>query len=100
MHNESGKPFITITGKHEERSEQHGFVSRQFSRRYILPDDVSVESVKCDLANNGVLTFFAPRKAIVVTNSRAIPFTQVQELVLFALQLDVHEYKPEEIYVS
>uniref|UniRef100_A0A0K8WH18 Protein lethal(2)essential for life n=1 Tax=Bactrocera latifrons TaxID=174628 RepID=A0A0K8WH18_BACLA len=29
--------FVLVEGKHEERQDEHGFVSRQFSRRYLLP---------------------------------------------------------------
>lgn len=29
--------FIIVEGKHEEKQDEHGFVSRQFQRRYMLP---------------------------------------------------------------
>lgn len=29
--------FVIVEGKHEEKQDEHGFVSRQFSRRYQLP---------------------------------------------------------------
>lgn len=31
--------FIVVEGKHEERQDEHGFVSRQFVRRYQLPGE-------------------------------------------------------------
>lgn len=29
--------FIIVEGKHEEKQDEHGFVARQFTRRYVLP---------------------------------------------------------------
>lgn len=29
--------YIVVEGKHEEKQDEHGFVARQFSRRYLLP---------------------------------------------------------------
>lgn len=29
--------FIIVEGKHEEKADEHGFVSRHFVRRYQLP---------------------------------------------------------------
>lgn len=33
--------FVVVEGKHEEKQDEHGFVSRQFSRRYNLPSEFS-----------------------------------------------------------
>uniref|UniRef100_A0A1E1WZQ9 Putative heat shock-related protein n=1 Tax=Amblyomma aureolatum TaxID=187763 RepID=A0A1E1WZQ9_9ACAR len=54
---------IEIHGKHEEKSDDRGcYVKREFTRRYILPEDVDPESVKCHLNPNGLLALEAPRK--------------------------------------
>lgn len=29
--------FVVVEAKHEEKQDEHGFVSRQFTRRYLLP---------------------------------------------------------------
>jgi len=31
--------FVIVEGKHEEKQDEHGYVSRQFSRRYQLPSE-------------------------------------------------------------
>lgn len=36
--------FVLVEGKHEERQDEHGFVSRQFSRRYMLPSKCQIFS--------------------------------------------------------
>ncbi|XP_050041800.2 alpha-crystallin A chain-like [Dermacentor andersoni] len=54
---------IVIHGKHEEKSDDRGcYIMREFSRRYVLPEDVEPESVKCHLNPSGYLSLEAPRK--------------------------------------
>uniref|UniRef100_UPI003AAF9FAD heat shock protein beta-1 isoform X3 n=1 Tax=Centroberyx gerrardi TaxID=166262 RepID=UPI003AAF9FAD len=51
---------VEITGKHEERRDEHGFVSRCFTRKYTLPPTANVEKVTSSLSPEGVLTVEAP----------------------------------------
>nr|XP_046267370.1 heat shock protein beta-1 [Scatophagus argus] len=51
---------VEITGKHEERKDEHGFVSRTFTRKYTLPPSANVEKVASSLSPDGVLTVEAP----------------------------------------
>lgn len=54
---------VIIHGKHEEKSDDHGcYVKREFTRRYVLPEDVDPETVKCHLTPGGYLSLEAPRK--------------------------------------
>uniref|UniRef100_A0A131XK37 Putative heat shock-related protein n=1 Tax=Hyalomma excavatum TaxID=257692 RepID=A0A131XK37_9ACAR len=54
---------VVIHGKHEEKSDDRGcYVKREFTRRYVLPEDVDPESVKCQLTPTGYLALEAPRK--------------------------------------
>ncbi|KAL1469226.1 hypothetical protein MTO96_004937 [Rhipicephalus appendiculatus] len=54
---------VIIHGKHEEKSDDRGcYVKREFTRRYVLPEDVDPETVKCHLQPNGTLALEAPRK--------------------------------------
>jgi crystallin alpha B len=53
--------FIVVEGKHEEREDEHGFISREFKRRYALPEDVKAENVESNLSSDGVLLLSAPR---------------------------------------
>ncbi|CAG0901225.1 unnamed protein product [Darwinula stevensoni] len=52
---------VVIEGKHEEKPDEHGFVSRQFLRRYLLPANVRAEDVKSSLSSDGVLTVSAAK---------------------------------------
>ncbi len=56
---------VIIEGKHEERQDDHGFISRQFNRRYLLPKDYDPNTITSTLSSDGVLTVKAPKpKAI------------------------------------
>ena len=72
--------FVVVEGKHEERQDEHGFISRQFQRRYKLPSDIDPATVVSQLSSDGVLTITAPKKALppATPNERVVPITQTQ----------------------
>ncbi|XP_013196557.2 protein lethal(2)essential for life-like [Amyelois transitella] len=67
--------YIVIEGKHEEKEDEHGYVSRQFKRRYALPEGCNPETVESKLSSDGVLSVIAPKSSAGVKNERAIPIT-------------------------
>ncbi|KAI4498773.1 hypothetical protein M0802_006240 [Mischocyttarus mexicanus] len=54
--------YIVIKGKHEERKDKDGFVSRQFTRRYLLPSEAEIDKITSKISTNGILTVIAPLK--------------------------------------
>lgn len=58
----AGDKYVTVTAKHEEKVDEHGFVSREFTRRYLLPEGVEPEAVTSTLGADGILTVEAPSK--------------------------------------
>ncbi|CAG9569966.1 unnamed protein product [Danaus chrysippus] len=69
--------FVVIEGKHEEKQDQHGYVSRHFVRRYALPEGSLPETVESKLSSDGVLTITAPRKVPdAIKGERKVPITQ------------------------
>uniref|UniRef100_UPI00398EE2F5 heat shock protein beta-1 n=1 Tax=Pristiophorus japonicus TaxID=55135 RepID=UPI00398EE2F5 len=52
--------YLVISGNHEERQDQHGFISRSFTRKYKLPSDVDTLSVTSSLTSDGILIVNAP----------------------------------------
>ncbi|XP_047516583.1 protein lethal(2)essential for life-like isoform X1 [Pieris napi] len=68
--------FIVVEGKHEEKKDEHGYISRQFLRRYALPDGCRPESVESRLSSDGVLTVTAPRVQDITKNERHVPIQQ------------------------
>lgn len=47
---------VVVSGKHEDKADTYGYVSRQFSRKYLLPADVEPEMVSSTLSADGILT--------------------------------------------
>ncbi|KAE8287992.1 Heat shock protein beta-1 [Larimichthys crocea] len=67
---------VEITGKHEERKDEHGFVSRTFTRKYTLPPSANVEKVTSSLSPEGLLTVEAPLIVPAIESSETtIPVT-------------------------
>ncbi|XP_058459770.1 protein lethal(2)essential for life-like [Malaya genurostris] len=73
---------VIVEAKHKEKPDEHGFVSRHFMRRYVLPSGHDPKDVVSSLSFDGVLTITAPRKAPPPPNPakvRTIPITQTGE---------------------
>uniref|UniRef100_A0A182PDQ3 SHSP domain-containing protein n=1 Tax=Anopheles epiroticus TaxID=199890 RepID=A0A182PDQ3_9DIPT len=68
---------IVVEGKHEEKQDEHGFVSRHFTRRYMLPNGHDPNDVVSTLSSDGVLTVTAPKKTLPAPNpERSVPIQQ------------------------
>lgn len=69
--------YLVVDAKHEERQDNHGFISRHFTRRYKVPSDVNIDAIKSKLSSDGVLTLEAPKKVVESsTNERTIPIVK------------------------
>lgn len=69
--------YIVVEGKHEEKKDQHGYISRQFTRRYALPEGCLPETVESRLSSDGVLSVTAPKKVPqAVQGERHVPIAQ------------------------
>ncbi|ODM92109.1 Alpha-crystallin B chain [Orchesella cincta] len=64
---------LVVEGKHEEKQDEHGYISRHFVRRYKLPEDVKPETITCNLSSDGVLFMSAPRMIEQKLTERAVP---------------------------
>lgn len=72
----TGNNSITVEGKHEEKQDEHGYISRQFVRRYVLPEGHDINSVQSNLSSDGVLTITAPTTAVKEAGERQVPVVQ------------------------
>ncbi|CAK1591417.1 unnamed protein product [Parnassius mnemosyne] len=68
--------YVVVEAKHEEKKDEHGYVSRQFTRKYALPEGAVSENVVSELSSDGILTITAPRKHIDAKGERVVPITQ------------------------
>lgn len=51
---------IIVEGRHDEKQDNHGEVSRHFIRKYIVPLDCDIEQAKTLLSSDGVLSINVP----------------------------------------
>ena len=57
---------LEVEGKHEERPDEHGPISRHFLRKYTLPEDVMVDRVASSITAEGILCIEAPKKVFEI----------------------------------
>lgn len=68
---------IVVHGKHEEKQDDHGYISREFTRRYELPKGFKVDDVTSSLSSDGILTLKCPHApALEGSNVRQIQIQQ------------------------
>nr|ABM55659.1 lethal(2)essential for life protein-like protein [Maconellicoccus hirsutus] len=69
---------ITVEGKHEEKQDEHGYISRHFVRRYVPPSsqDLDINNVVSSLSSDGVLTISVPKKSLTYTGEKVVPIVQ------------------------
>ena len=62
---------LTVTGKH--RAEEDGsYLSRDYSRRVLLPDDAELSSVTSRLSKEGLLTIEVARDPALLPSERNV----------------------------
>ncbi|MBN3275730.1 HSPB1 protein, partial [Polyodon spathula] len=52
--------YVEISGKHKERQDEHGFISRCFTRKYNVPIGVAPQAIASSLSPEGLLTLDVP----------------------------------------
>ncbi|XP_011151206.1 protein lethal(2)essential for life [Harpegnathos saltator] len=65
--------YITIEAKHADKPDKHGYISREFMRRYLLPKGYDIGHVQPSLSSDGILTITAPRLALPAPGERILP---------------------------
>jgi len=92
--------FIEIEGKHGEKEDEHGSVSRHFVRRYMIPMNAQPEDVQCHMSSDGVLQVQVARDTVhkLATDQHAIPIVHTGEpAIAFAQRNATHEVKRPEM---
>ncbi|XP_026067422.1 heat shock protein, alpha-crystallin-related, b15 [Carassius auratus] len=52
--------YLEITGNHVERQEHHRWISRTFTRKYMLPAELDLKQISSMLSSDGILSVEAP----------------------------------------
>lgn len=53
---------VIVEGKHEEKDDHHGTISRHFIRKYSLPKEIDIADLQTSLSSDGILTLKAHKK--------------------------------------
>ncbi|XP_035435796.2 heat shock protein 67B1 [Spodoptera frugiperda] len=64
---------IIVEGKHEDRPDAHGYISRQFRRRYALPNHCPGENVTSSMSSDGILIIVAEKKSASEKQEKIVP---------------------------
>ncbi|KAK3728445.1 hypothetical protein RRG08_017246 [Elysia crispata] len=64
---------VTVHAKHEERQDNHGFVTREMTRTYKLPKDVDLKSASSTMNANGTLSIKLSKTAVEASKEVNIP---------------------------
>lgn len=93
---------LVVAAKHEDKRDDHGWVSRQFVRKYQLPKDVNVEHLTSKLSSDGLLTIVAPKMQSLNETERTLkiectgkPFLNKKQENSKTLEQNNVEKKPE-----
>ncbi|KAG7206741.1 hypothetical protein KM043_000666 [Ampulex compressa] len=85
---------VVITAKHDEKRDEHGWISRQFVRKYIIPEQCDIEQVSSSLSSDGILSIVVPRKdKPKIENERTI---KIERTGKPALHLNQRKQESEE----
>ena len=72
--------YITVSGKHESKSEDgSSFVARQFTRKHLLPKNVNIDAINSKLSDGKVLRIEAPLLAVEAPKDTSIPIAVIRE---------------------
>ena len=89
--------YVVVEGKHEEKQDEHGWISRQFTRRYMIPEQCDIDQVTSSLSSDGVLNIIAPRKdKPKVQNERTITIEKTGKPALKETEEKTEEKKEKE----
>ncbi|XP_072011252.1 heat shock protein beta-6 [Engystomops pustulosus] len=68
--------YVEVHAKHEERPDEHGFISREFHRRYKFPPTVNPAAITSALSAEGLLSIQAPVTDSTKAEERSIPIAR------------------------
>ncbi|XP_010874349.1 heat shock protein 67B1 [Esox lucius] len=76
--------FLEIKGKHEERPDEQGFITRCFTRKYTLPIGIDLQTIRSSLYGDGILTVEA-----------SLPDPSIPANVNISIQVEKETFKLE-----
>lgn len=71
---------VVVEAKHDEKEDGSGFVSRQFTRRFPIPEGYNLDLIKSTLSTQGILQIKIPKDNVYI--ERIIPVVRTGSYVL------------------
>lgn len=89
--------FVIVEASHEEKEDEHGWISRRFMRKYIIPEQCDIDQVSSKLSSDGVLSIIVPRKEKFASrNERVINIERTGKPSVCDMQNEENEAKEKE----
>lgn len=76
-----GDNTVMVEGKHAEKEDEHGFISRHFVRKYVVPKKYDMSQISSKLSSDGVLSIAAPSIEDNAIEHRHVPIQRTGEPV-------------------
>uniref|UniRef100_A0A1B0DDF1 Uncharacterized protein n=1 Tax=Phlebotomus papatasi TaxID=29031 RepID=A0A1B0DDF1_PHLPP len=71
--------FVVVEGKQPEKEDDFGTISRNFVRRYRIPEEFNIEEASSSLSQDGILSIKVPLK-VTQSKERVIPIQRTGKL--------------------
>ncbi|KAM4651861.1 heat shock protein beta-6 [Discoglossus pictus] len=71
--------YVEVHAKHEERPDEHGYISREFHRRYKIPSTVNPAAITSALSADGLLSVQAPVTDTTKPEERCVPISKQEK---------------------
>lgn len=83
---------VTIEGKHEEKQDEQGQISRHFVRKYTLPEDCDFKKLQSKLSSDGILSITAPKiiKQIQAEGERSVPIVRTGKPIVVSSESNIY----------
>uniref|UniRef100_A0A6V7KVF9 SHSP domain-containing protein n=1 Tax=Bracon brevicornis TaxID=1563983 RepID=A0A6V7KVF9_9HYME len=91
--------YIVVEGKHEEKKDEHGVISRHFVRKYLVPEQCDPDKASSTLSSDGVLSISVPRKpeAIEQKKERTIKIEHVKTPAVESKEQQQQQHEPQRV---
>ncbi|CAG2251625.1 CRYAB [Mytilus edulis] len=69
---------LIIKGKHEQKEDNHGFITREFTREFVIPENIDIDGITSTLSEEGMLMIQGRAKGVEETKERVINIERKQ----------------------
>ncbi|XP_028679312.1 heat shock protein beta-6 [Erpetoichthys calabaricus] len=91
------RDFVEVHGRHEQKKDQHGLVSREFQTRHRIPKGAAVSAISSSLSSEGILRVIIPLLNSKSQNEHLVPISVGQDMLE---KIRVQTKDREAIYVQ